>query len=122
MRYKTSHLHSFFDSSKLKGRRLVLVTLAIAVFAFVLLASWFTGANLTGVTAQTSSQRDLRIVVISDLNSAYGSTTYEAEVHKALQLIPSFNPDLVLCSGDMVAGQSPKLSNAQIQAMWSAFD
>lgn len=122
MRYKTSHLHSFFDSNKLKGRRLVFFILAIAVFAFVLLASWFTGLDLPGARAQSSTQRDLRIVVISDLNSAYGSTSYEPEVHKALQLIPSFNPDLVLCSGDMVAGQSPKLSNAQIQAMWSAFD
>ncbi|BAM51076.1 hypothetical protein BEST7613_2145 [Synechocystis sp. PCC 6803] len=67
-------------------------------------------------------RKDLRIAVISDLNSAYGSTSYEPEVHKALELIPSMKPDLVLCSGDMVAGQSPKLTNAQIQAMWEAFD
>jgi len=67
-------------------------------------------------------KRDLRIVVISDLNSAYGSTSYEPEVHQALKLIPTLKPDLVLCSGDMVAGQNPKLSNAQIQAMWAAFD
>ena len=65
---------------------------------------------------------DLRIVVISDLNSAYGSTSYEPEVHQALKLIPTLKPDLVLCSGDMVAGQNAKLSNAQIQAMWDAFD
>lgn len=122
MRYKTLHLHSFFDNNKLKGTGLVFVALAIAVFAVVLLSSWLTEAHLTRATAQTSPQRDLRIVVISDLNSAYGSTSYEPEVHKALQLIPSFNPDLVLCSGDMVAGQNPKLSNGQIQAMWSAFD
>jgi len=67
-------------------------------------------------------QGNLRIAVISDLNSAYGSTSYEAEVHQALKLIPTLKPDLVLCSGDMVAGQSPKLSNAQIEAMWTAFD
>ncbi|WP_228023911.1 metallophosphoesterase family protein [Synechocystis salina] len=62
------------------------------------------------------------MAVISDLNSAYGSTSYEPEVHKALELIPNLQPDLVLCSGDMVAGQSPKLTSAQIQAMWDAFD
>lgn len=122
MRYKTLHLHSFFDNNKLKGSGLVFVALAIAVFVLVLLGSWLTSSNLTEATAQTPGQRDLRIVVISDLNSAYGSTSYEPEVHKALQLIPSFNPDLVLCSGDMVAGQNPKLSDGQIQAMWSAFD
>ncbi|MEB3160180.1 MAG: metallophosphoesterase [Synechocystis sp.] len=64
----------------------------------------------------------LRIVVISDLNSAYGSTSYDPEVHQALNLIPSLKPDLVLCSGDMVAGQNLKLSNDQIKAMWAAFD
>jgi hypothetical protein len=84
--------------------------------------------NNQSVQAQNSPQsidrpkRDLRIVVISDLNSAYGSTSYEPEVHQALKLIPTLKPDLVLCSGDMVAGQNPKLSNAQIQAMWAAFD
>jgi Calcineurin-like phosphoesterase len=65
---------------------------------------------------------EVRIVVISDLNSQYGSTHYEAEVVKAIALTPAWQPDLVLCSGDMVAGQSPSLSPARIQAMWAAFD
>jgi Calcineurin-like phosphoesterase len=65
---------------------------------------------------------DARIVVISDLNSQYGSTDYEPEVDKAITLLPTWKPDLVLCGGDMVAGQSPSLSNAEIQAMWVAFD
>ncbi len=65
---------------------------------------------------------DVRIVVISDLNSAYGSTDYEVEVTKAIALIPDWQPDVVLGGGDMVAGQSPSLSRAQIQAMWDGFD
>ncbi|HEY9859361.1 MAG TPA: metallophosphoesterase, partial [Candidatus Obscuribacterales bacterium] len=65
---------------------------------------------------------DVRIAVISDLNSQYGSTTYEAEVDKAIALIPAWQPDLVLCGGDMVAGQSQSLSDAEVQAMWAAFD
>jgi len=65
---------------------------------------------------------DVRIVVISDLNSAYGSTSYEPEVTKAIELIPDWQPDLVLGGGDMVAGQDPSLSREEIQAMWSAFD
>jgi Calcineurin-like phosphoesterase len=68
------------------------------------------------------SRGDVRIVVISDLNSQYGSTSYEAEVVKAIALTPAWQPDLVLCSGDMVAGQSPSLSQSQIKAMWAAFD
>lgn len=65
---------------------------------------------------------DVRIAVISDLNSQYGSTEYEPEVDQAIALIPDWKPDLVLCGGDMVAGQSPSLTQAEIQAMWAAFD
>jgi 3',5'-cyclic AMP phosphodiesterase CpdA len=61
-------------------------------------------------------------VVISDLNGAYGSTDYDPEVDRAIALLPLWNPDLVLCSGDMVAGQRTSLTRAQIQAMWTAFD
>jgi hypothetical protein len=65
---------------------------------------------------------DIRLVVISDLNSAYGSTDYDPEVDKAMTLLPFWQPDMVVCSGDMVAGQDPTLSEAQLNAMWAAFD
>jgi hypothetical protein len=65
---------------------------------------------------------DLRLVVMSDLNGVYGSTDYDPEVDKAMALIPFWNPDLVVCSGDMVAGQDLTLTPEQIQAMWAAFD
>ncbi|MBE9182000.1 metallophosphoesterase [Oculatella sp. LEGE 06141] len=65
---------------------------------------------------------DARIVVISDLNGEYGSTTYDAEVRRAIELVPEWQPDIVLAGGDMVAGQSKNLSRSQIQAMWAGFD
>ncbi|NJK59535.1 MAG: metallophosphoesterase [Oscillatoriales cyanobacterium SM2_1_8] len=65
---------------------------------------------------------DVRLAVISDLNSQYGSTQYGSQVLKAVEFLPQWEPDLVLCSGDMVAGQSPSLTKEQIQAMWEAFD
>ena len=65
---------------------------------------------------------DVRIVTISDLNSQYGSTAYEPEVDKAIALLPVWRPDIVLCGGDMVAGQEPSLTTPEIQAMWAAFD
>ncbi|MCM1984160.1 metallophosphoesterase family protein [Lyngbya confervoides] len=65
---------------------------------------------------------DVRIVVISDLNSQYGSTTYAPEVHRALAIIPDWQPQLVLCGGDMIAAQSKALSTDQVQQMWAAFD
>ncbi|MBU6229572.1 MAG: metallophosphoesterase [Cyanobacteria bacterium REEB459] len=67
-------------------------------------------------------RQDIRLVVISDLNSAYGSTDYEPEVDRGMALVPFWRPDLVVCSGDMVAGQNPSLSRDRIDAMWQAFD
>ncbi|HEY9734970.1 MAG TPA: metallophosphoesterase [Trichocoleus sp.] len=67
-------------------------------------------------------RKDLRLVVISDLNSAYGSTTYDPEVDQGIQLLPFWRPDMVIGGGDMIAGQSPSLSASQINAMWAAFD
>lgn len=65
---------------------------------------------------------DVRLVVISDLNSAYGSTDYDSEVDKGISLIPFWQPDMVVCSGDMVAGQNLSIPPEQLQAMWEAFD
>ncbi|QQE63661.1 metallophosphoesterase [Leptolyngbya sp. BL0902] len=67
-------------------------------------------------------RKDVRLVVFSDLNSAYGSTDYDPEVDKAVALVPFWQPDAVVCSGDMVAGQQRTLTVDQINAMWQAFD
>ncbi len=65
---------------------------------------------------------DVRLAVISDLNGAYGSTDYDPEVDHAIKLLPFWQPDIVVCSGDMVAGQNPILTQEQMRAMWAAFD
>ncbi|NEN91287.1 MAG: metallophosphoesterase [Okeania sp. SIO3H1] len=65
---------------------------------------------------------DIRLVVISDLNSSYGSTNYQPQVEKTIPLIPKWQPDLVLCAGDMIAGQKQSLTEENIQAMWNGFD
>lgn len=65
----------------------------------------------------------LRAVLISDLNASYGSTHYPAEVGQAIRHITEvWRPDVVLVAGDMVAGQSPQLTDSAVWAMWSAFD
>jgi len=60
----------------------------------------------------------LRVVLVSDLNDRYGSTEYGPEVHAAVNRIVAMSPDLVLCAGDMVAGQRRGLDQG---AMWRAF-
>jgi 3',5'-cyclic AMP phosphodiesterase CpdA len=64
----------------------------------------------------------LRVMVISDLNGSYGSTTYAPRIDRAIDRIIELRPDLVISTGDMVAGQRrPHLSRKQVRAMWSSF-
>lgn len=81
-------------------------------------------AYASSVTAQDDPSRgDLRIVVISDINNSYGSTSYEWQVDSTIARIPRlWKPDLVLSGGDMIAGQSTSLTDSNVRAMWSAFD
>ncbi|MEM9266051.1 MAG: metallophosphoesterase [Cyanobacteria bacterium P01_F01_bin.13] len=65
---------------------------------------------------------DVRAVVISDLNARYGSVDYRREVMKGISILPQWEPDIVLCVGDMVAGQSTSLNTAEVEAMWEGFD
>ena len=69
-----------------------------------------------------TSDDPLVVAVISDLNSGYGSTSYDAEVSTAVAQIRAWRPDLVLIAGDMIAGQRPTLTDASVRAMWLAFD
>lgn len=65
----------------------------------------------------------VRAVVISDVNGAYGSTAYEPEVsHAVAHITRAWRPDVVLLAGDMIAGQSPRLPDSTVRAMWQAFD
>lgn len=64
----------------------------------------------------------LQVAVISDLNGSYGSTEYDATVADAVSAIVDIHPDLVLVTGDLVAGQrTPLLSADEIRAMWRGF-
>lgn len=64
----------------------------------------------------------LRVAVISDLNGSYGSADYEPAVRAAVARIIELRPDLVLSTGDMIAGQRrPHLAPDQLERMWQAF-
>ena len=72
--------------------------------------------------ASTALADALRVAVISDLNGSYGSITYNSRVARAVSAIVALKPDLVISTGDMVAGQRrPHLSEAEVRAMWRAF-
>ncbi len=80
------------------------------------------GLLLWALAAVPAGAEDVRIAVISDLNGSYGSTEYSRNVHKAVATIVALSPDVVLSTGDMVAGQRrPALSEAEVRAMWRGF-
>lgn len=69
-----------------------------------------------------SAGQPLRVAVISDLNGDYGSTRYQATVDGAVSRIIALQPDLVISTGDMVAGQRrPHLNRGEVEQMWQAF-
>ncbi|HET7274755.1 MAG TPA: metallophosphoesterase [Longimicrobiaceae bacterium] len=89
--------------------------------AVVVLLAFAASSCAPGVAEPDTS--DLRVAVISDLNSSYGSTEYEPAVHSAIEMIrEEWRPDLVLIAGDMIAGQKPSLSDKNVRAMWEAFE
>jgi predicted phosphodiesterase len=65
--------------------------------------------------------KSIKICVISDLNSSYGSTNYADEVKSVIGKLNEIKPDLILCAGDMVAGQKTTLTEDNIISMWSSF-
>lgn len=83
---------------------------------FVGLVSTFQSLSLE------AKPKDLKVLVISDLNASYGSTHYSDEVLEVVKKIDSIKPDLILCGGDMVAGQKPSITKQQTIAMWDAFN
>ena len=88
---------------------------------WVLLFSLLTWAA-TGNSA-VAARETTRIVVISDINGRYGSVDYHPRLRAAISRIISLQPDIVISTGDMVAGQrpTPKLTRSELEAMWDRF-
>lgn len=88
------------------------------LFAFLMLVSC-TSSNQFGMNE--TKNKPFKIAVISDLNSSYGSVTYNAEVTSVIKELALIKPDIILCGGDMVAGQKASLSQQNILDMWQGF-
>ena len=72
--------------------------------------------------AQAGFAKSVTIAVISDINGRYGSTEYTPFVSKVIDKIAAIKPDVVISTGDMVAGQrKPLLARSEVEAMWTAF-
>ncbi|WP_102127648.1 metallophosphoesterase family protein [Deinococcus planocerae] len=75
------------------------------------------------VGAAPAPASPLRIVILSDFNGSYGSTTYPAALRRSVdRIVREWRPDLMLSAGDLIAGQKVSLTDARVRAMWAAFD
>jgi hypothetical protein len=85
-------------------------------------SAWWLLCRHQAAAAAPRSAPDLRLGLISDLNSSYGSTTYIPQVSQGLRQLLALKPALLVCAGDMVAGQKQGLSAGQLDAMWAGFE
>ena len=86
-------------------------------------SSWTVLLLLALWLAPGAALADLRIAVISDLNSSYGTIGHHRQVGAAIDRIIELRPDIVISTGDMIAGQRrDPLPRERLEAMWDAFD
>ena len=73
--------------------------------------------------AVAAGEIGLRVAIISDLNGSYGTVGTSRHVDAAIDRLIDLKPDIVLCTGDMIAGQkdAPRLDRQRLEAMWKAF-
>lgn len=65
----------------------------------------------------------VRVAILSDFNGPYGSTSYPPALGRSVaRIVNDWRPDAVLSAGDLIAGQKASLTDAQVRAMWAAFD
>ncbi len=92
----------------------------VVALAVVMAAAVATQASTAWAEEEDGGEeRTWTVAVIADLNGPYGSKEYNHHVHAAVEWIrDELQPDLVVCAGDMVAGQREGLPYA---AMWEVF-
>ncbi|RZK43572.1 MAG: metallophosphoesterase [Pedobacter sp.] len=99
----------------LVNRNILLLLGLLAIFV-----SSFRPSSNPDLKTETKN-RPLKILLISDLNASYGSLTYSDDVKAVINRIGTIKPDLILCGGDMVAGQKASLTESHIKNMWEVF-
>jgi len=71
---------------------------------------------------QMPARGDLRVLILSDFNGAYGATDYAPSVDRVIALAQQWQVDAFVSAGDVIAGQSSSLPAASFPQMWQAFD
>lgn len=105
---------------KLRFRHILSMFLTAVIFSACVSLNSLESRTVVGLSDE-QKDKSLTICVISDLNASYGSTSYPAEVSQVIKGLPDIKPDIILCAGDMVAGQKASLTEQNIHDMWAGF-
>ncbi|ACU02987.1 metallophosphoesterase family protein [Pedobacter heparinus] len=95
-----------------------LIKAAFLVFSITIITAFKVQQN----SGQPKPGKALKIMVISDLNASYGALSYSPDIRTVIDRIKTIKPDIILCGGDMVAGQKASLTETRIDSMWTVFD
>jgi predicted phosphodiesterase len=98
---------------------------SLVSFAFpigLLIALLVRASDKQKLLVNNEKPKYFKIAVISDLNASYGSTNYHPAVAATLNELKVIKPDMILCAGDMVAGQKATLSQQNLDSMWTSFN
>ncbi|MEJ7691987.1 metallophosphoesterase [Daejeonella sp.] len=107
---------------KLRSAHILITLLAAMILtAFVADSSLQGPIPLARKIKKELKNKPLKICVISDLNASYGSISYPEEVSLVISQLSDIDPDIILCSGDMIAGQKASLTEQNIKDMWAGF-
>ena len=74
------------------------------------------------ISELVSAATPLRVVIVGDINGSYGSEDYPALSLKLRDKVLALQPDLVISTGDVVAGQKRGLNPQRLNSMWQSFD
>ena len=101
--------------------KLLFLLFCVCFIVFINACKSVKGINNSLTWSAETRDKPLKILVISDLNASYGETNYPADVPAVISELERIKPDLILCAGDMVAGQKASLTEENINAMWASF-
>ncbi|MCA9520691.1 MAG: metallophosphoesterase [Myxococcales bacterium] len=83
---------------------------------------WLSPLRSSTAGASKPSDRRLRFAVISDSNDRYGSQAQGIGVESAITTITQrILPAFVIHNGDLIAGQSRRLSRRRVEMMWRGY-
>jgi predicted phosphodiesterase len=105
----------------LRDRLTIMIGVNLRVISYVV--SWVVLLSLAALaTAQLPPRGDLRVLILSDFNGAYGSVDYAASVDRVIALAQTWQVDAFVSAGDVIAGQNRDLPAERFAQMWNAFD